>query len=114
MVLIGYANQAMTEGKSDLVETRLTGLAAVALYMYNLLCQTIYTLPYVTHFYDVNLWTYITLQINFHNQFLRDIFQAITSPEQAHVRRCFPEQLEEYVYPTEVNDDVCIIAKAKR
>ena len=58
------------------------------------------------------------LQINFHNEFLQDVFKAIASPEQAHVRRCFPEhmkecEMEEYVFPTEVNDDVCIVPKAE-
>ena len=54
-----------------------------------------------------------TLQVNFHNGFLQDIFQAIALPEQSHVRRWFPEQLEEYVYPAEVDDDVCIVAKTE-
>ena len=55
----------------------------------------------------------IILQINFHNEFLQDMFRAITSPEQAHVRRCFPEHMKEYVFPTEVNDDVSIVPKAE-
>ena len=55
----------------------------------------------------------IILQINFHNEFLQDMFKAIASPEQAHVRRCFPEHMKEYVFPTEVNEDVCIVPKAE-
>ena len=54
------------------------------------------------------------LQVSFHNEFLQDIFRAIASPEQSHVRTCFPDQQEEYfVYPTEVNSDVCIVPKAE-
>ena len=54
------------------------------------------------------------LQVSFHNEFLQDIFRAIASPEQSHVRTCFPDQQEDYaVYPTEVNNDVCIVPKAE-
>jgi len=63
-----------------------------------------------------NDWLFIVIEdiVTFHNEFLRDIFQAIASPEQSHVRTCFPDQPDDNaVYPTEVNNDVCIVPKTE-
>ena len=76
---------------------------------------TISLSPDVTEEEQGNDWLYTVIAdiVSAHNTFIEGLYSIVSSQEQAPIARLLPDEPPK-VYPTEVNENHCIVGKFKR